>query len=62
MVFDSKKEAKRYAELRLLQKQGLITDLTLQKKFPVDISGTHYCTYSCDFMYFDVKLGRLTES
>lgn len=31
--FDSKKEANRYAELKLLEKAGLITDLELQKVF-----------------------------
>ena len=31
--FDSKKEAKRYRELVLLQKANIISDLTLQPKF-----------------------------
>ena len=31
--FDSKKEAQRYAELRLFEKAGKITDLELQKVF-----------------------------
>lgn len=33
IVFDSKKEACRYGELRLLEKIGAITDLELQKVF-----------------------------
>lgn len=33
ITFDSKKEARRYCELRLLQKAGDITDLELQKEF-----------------------------
>jgi len=33
VVFDSKKELKRYQELRLLQKAGKITELTLQPKY-----------------------------
>ena len=32
-VFDSKKEAQRYQELKLLEKSGIIKDLELQKKF-----------------------------
>ena len=32
-VFDSKKEAKRYQELKLLEKSGIIKDLELQKRF-----------------------------
>jgi len=35
--FDSTKEAKRYSELRLLEKAGLITDLETQPKFPIDV-------------------------
>ena len=33
IMFDSKKEARRYKELRSLEEMGLITDLELQKKF-----------------------------
>ena len=33
IVFDSKKEARRYQELKLLEKAGKITDLQMQVKF-----------------------------
>ena len=33
ILFDSKKEAKRYLELKLLQQHGKITDLQLQKTY-----------------------------
>lgn len=33
IVFDSRREAKRYAELLLMQKAGLISDLERQKKY-----------------------------
>lgn len=33
IVFDSKKEANRYAELLIMEKAGLIKELELQKKF-----------------------------
>jgi len=59
IVFDSKKEARRYADLKLLQQQGLISDLELQKKFDL-IPTTRYeggslrkITYTCDFFYYD---------
>ena len=32
-VFDSKKEANRYRELRLLEKAGVVTELELQKRY-----------------------------
>lgn len=58
ITFDSKKEATRYGELKLLQRDGQIRDLMLQQKFPVDIGGKHFCTYTADFVYFDCKLER----
>lgn len=33
IMFDSKKEAQRYMELKLMQDNGLITNLELQKKY-----------------------------
>lgn len=53
IVFDSKKEARRYGELKLLQRAGQIKDLKWQVTFPVAIRGKHFCDYKCDFMYFD---------
>ena len=35
--FDSTKEARRYSELRLLEKAGQIRDLETQPKFPIDV-------------------------
>jgi hypothetical protein len=58
IVFDSKKEATRYATLKLLERAGKIEDLRLQQKFPVEIKGSHFCTYTADFCYWDVDLGR----
>ena len=54
IVFDSKKEARRYAELKLLERAGHIKDLTIQPTFPVVLEGHHLCTYTADFYYFDI--------
>lgn len=58
MKFDSKKEAKRYHELKLLEKAGQIDTLTLQPKFTLidsqrrdDGVAERPCTYIADFMY-----------
>lgn len=58
--FDSKKEAKRYNELKLLKKAGLIKELELQKVFELqpkytNNNGEHIrsITYKCDFFYYD---------
>jgi hypothetical protein len=52
IVFDSKAEAKRYAELRLLEKANEISDLRLQPKFNCKIHGQKICTYRADFDYY----------
>ena len=66
ILFDSKKEAARYLELKLLEEQGKITGLQLQVKFvliPKQYSQTDFtkagkprvieqeCTYIADFVY-----------
>lgn len=62
--FDSKKEANRYKELKLLEKAGEIKDLELQKVFELIPSfkknGKTYrkTTYKADFSYFDTKEGK----
>ena len=52
IVFDSKKEAKRYQELRLLERAGEISNLELQPKYVITINGQKVCTYVGDFRYF----------
>ena len=57
ITFDSKREAKRYAELNLLQRGKVISDLQLQVEFqliePMRIAGKHYraIIYRADFVY-----------
>jgi len=50
--FASKAEARRYAELLLLQKAGEIEALELQPKFPLLVNGVKVATYIGDFRYF----------
>ena len=52
IMFDSKKEANRYKELRLLEKSGNITDLELQKRYDFEINGVKLGFYKADFVYF----------
>ena len=61
IVFDSKKEASRYAELKLLQRAGQIRELQLQPSWVVEINGQRLCRFSADFSYLDPKLGRVIE-
>ena len=59
-IFDSKKEASRYEELRLLEKAGEIKDLRTQVKFKLipaqrdEATGKvveRECSYKADFVY-----------
>lgn len=65
--FDSRREANRYAELKLLERAGEISDLRMQVKYtliPVQkkpSGGTERaCTYTADFVYTDNSTGKET--
>jgi len=49
--FASKKEARRYRELKLLEKAGEIKDLELQKKYSLLVAGSKVGVYIADFVY-----------
>jgi len=55
IMFDSKREAARYMELRLLERAGEIKNLELQPAFECRIDGKKICTYKADFRYFTAK-------
>jgi hypothetical protein len=72
--FDSKKELKRYKELLLIVKSGLISDLSLQPVFILQDGYRHkffgknkngefkkdgLIKYIADFKYFDIKKGQV---
>ena len=72
ITFDSKKEANRYCELKLLQAGGVIKDLELQKEFVLipaqyeNPNATKHkgkcleraCKYKADFYYYDCEHGQ----
>lgn len=71
-TFDSKKEAQRYAELRLLERGKVIKDLKCQVKYPLLLAQYEKgengkllergVTYVADFAYTDCKTGeRIVE-
>ncbi len=51
--FHSKKEARRFEELKLLEKAGEIDNLQTQVKFDLSINGTRIATYTADFVYLE---------
>ena len=56
-TFASRREAARYSELKLLERAGEITSLTLQPKSPIVVNGGKVCTYIADFRYVDLGRG-----
>lgn len=57
--FDSMREMKRYSELKILQRAGLINQLELQRKFELipaqkgKVRNERAVSYIADFFYFD---------
>ena len=66
--FPSRREAKRYQELKLMERAGEIHDLELQKKYVLipaqkkPSGGTERaCTYTADFVYKDREGREVVE-
>jgi Protein of unknown function (DUF1064) len=53
--FDSKAEAKRGAELELLQRAGAISNLKYQVRYKFHHNGTDLGSYIADFVYDDAR-------
>ena len=51
ITFDSAKEARRYGELKLLERAGQITGLEIQPSFRLVVNNCLICTYRADFRY-----------
>lgn len=58
ITFQSKKEAKRWQELKLLWASTEILFLERQPRFKLEVCGQLVATYVADFRYFDVKPER----
>ena len=51
ITFDSKAEARRYGELKLLQAAGVIKDLEMQPRYDITINDKFCAFYKADFRY-----------
>ena len=60
IAFDSKKEAARYRDLKLMQRAGEIRGLQLQVEYELipKQAGERACNYIADFVYQDVRTGE----
>jgi hypothetical protein len=51
--FASKKEARRFSELKLLERAGKIADLELQPRYDLHVAGKKVAAYVADFRYVE---------
>ena len=53
ITFHSGAEARRYQQLKLLERAGHIRQIELQPVYKIEIGGKHVCKVILDFRYFD---------
>lgn len=58
IIIDSKREAKRWKELRLMLKKGIIGMLARQVEFELNPGGTHSLIYKADATYMIMETGE----
>ena len=59
LTFDSQAEAKRYGELKLLERAGKIRDLRVHWPIRCMVNGKLICTLKPDFGYWDDRIDQL---
>lgn len=57
LKFSSRREAKRYGELKLLERAGQIKSLKTQPRYPLIVSGETVAHYVGDFSYVETSTG-----
>ena len=60
-LFDSRREATRYAVLKQLEKQGDIQNLTLQPRFMLKVNDVKVADYVGDFAYIEKGVGVVED-
>lgn len=58
ITFDSRREARRWQELKLLERAGEIEHLERQVKFPLVVEGQTIANYTADFRYWTTALPK----
>ncbi len=61
IMFDSKKEAIRYLELKRMEVAGIINDLQLQPRFDIVVNDIFCGFYKADFAYYDDRDDWIVE-
>lgn len=57
ITFDSKKEARRYGELKLLERSGHVREIELKPRYELVVNGVLIGRYTGDFRYLESKVG-----
>lgn len=60
-VYDSKKEAERHRQLRLLEAGGRIRNLRRQVKYLLIVNGVRIASYTADYVYEELAKDVWTE-
>lgn len=61
LKFDSVREAKRYRQLAVLERAGVINSLKRQVRFPLIVNDQLVCTYIADFTYVNEAGQKIIE-
>lgn len=56
--FDSKREAQFYSSLKQLERAGQVSQIELQKRYPLAVNGHAVCFYLADFAFHDAIQDR----
>jgi hypothetical protein len=56
--FDSQAEARRWQQLKLLERAGVIIELQRQVTFPIMWGAVKICSYRADFVYLETATGE----
>lgn len=59
--FDSKAEARRWEDLRIMERTGEVVGISRQVRFPLDVDGTTIGHYVADFVYMRVHPDKSVE-
>lgn len=62
ITFDSKREANRYCELKLMEREGSIKDLQLQVPYEIQVNGKKVCKYIADFVYVENDKQKIEDA
>ena len=61
IIFDSKFEAARFSVLKQCLNRGVITELEIQVRLPLNVNGQKVCDYIADFVYINSDGRRIVE-